>query len=304
MISCPTVSKPDIRFHYDLTTVFYRLLWGRHIHHGLWDAPPTRPFVVPPSGGCGIDDSHAVYTPAFEPATIAAQRLTDTLAREARIASGASILDIGCGMGGSSIHLARALGCRVTGVTLSPFQRLWARTSARWHGVSQRAHFVCADAEQVAFDDASFDVVWSVECTEHLFDKPAFFRKAARWLKPGGRLAICAWLAGDPPLDDQAARQVYDVCEGFLCPSLGTRDDYAGWIADAGLSLERDDDWTPRVTRTWELCDERVRRSRVRWLARLIDRNTVTFLDRFQTILKAYQTGAMKYGCFIARRES
>ena len=45
-----------------------------------------------------------------------------------------------------------------------------------------------------------------------------------------GRMAICAWLAGDDPLDEGATRQVYDVCEGFLCPSLGTRDDYASWI--------------------------------------------------------------------------
>lgn len=276
MISCPTISKHEIRFHYDLATVFYRLLWGRHIHHGLWDAD--------------------------EPARVAAQRLTDTLASEARIARGDAVLDVGCGMGGSSIHLARELDCRVTGVTLSPLQRFWAGTSARFRGLAANARFLCADAEQIDFDDASFDVVWSVECTEHFFDKPAFFRKAARWLKPGGHLAICAWLAGDHPLDDGAARQVYDVCEGFLCPSLGTRDDYLGWIGDAGLVVERDFDWTSRVTRTWELCEQRVRRSGVRWLARLVDRNTATFLDRFGTILRAYQTGAMKYGCFIARR--
>jgi tocopherol O-methyltransferase len=73
-------------------------------------------------------------------------------------------------------------------------------------------------------------------------------------------------------------------------------------MTDAGLTLERDFDWTNRVMRTWELCDERVRRSGVRWLARMIDRNTVVFLDRFRTILKAYQTGAMKYGCFIASK--
>ena len=36
MIVCPTVRKQDIRSHYNLTTLFYRLLWGRHIHHGLW----------------------------------------------------------------------------------------------------------------------------------------------------------------------------------------------------------------------------------------------------------------------------
>jgi tocopherol O-methyltransferase len=297
MISCPTVSKPDIRFHYDLTTVFYRLLWGRHIHHGLWNVG------VPLSGGLVADDSQGSHSAAPLSATAAAQRLTETLAREARIGTNESVLDVGCGMGSSSIHLARSLGCTVVGVTLSPFQHWWATNAARWHGVGKSVDFRCADAEQITFDDASFDVVWSVECTEHLFDKAAFFGKAARWLKPGGRLAICAWLAGGQSLDEAATRQIYHVCEGFLCPSLGTRDDYTNWFAAAGLALEHDYDWTPRVIRTWELCDNRVRRSGVRWLARIIDRNTVTFLDRFQTILRAYQTGAMKYGCFVATRK-
>src|SRR5262245_53080411 len=157
MIVCPSVRKEEIRFHYDLTTVFYRLLWGRHIHHGLWEAE--------------------------ESAQAAAQRLTDTVAREAAIRPCESVLDVGCGMGGSSIHLARHFDCQVTGVTLSPLQRFWARCSARWHGVRRRTRFQCADVEQISFAERSFDVVWSIECTEHLFDKPAFFQKAGRWLR-------------------------------------------------------------------------------------------------------------------------
>ena len=45
-----------------------------------------------------------------------------------------------------------------------------------------------------------------------------------------------------------------------------------------------------------------MRRSGVRWLAGLVDRDTAMFLDRFETILEAYRSGAMRYGCFIAHK--
>jgi tocopherol O-methyltransferase len=276
MISCPTVRKSSIRSHYELSTLFYWLLWGRHIHHGLW---------------------HGDETPA-----VAAQQLTDTLCDLAQIERGQSVLDVGCGMGGSSIHLARQLGCAVTGVTLSQVQRTWASTSARWRGVAGRTRFLRQDAETLRIPEGTFDRVWSIECTEHLFDKPEFFRNVARWLKPGGRVAICAWLAGDGLEDTGRAQLVYDVCEGFVCPSLGSFDDYRGWMEEAGLQVETTRDWTDQVAQTWAICRDRVARSKVRWLARWVDQETVLFLDRFDTILEAYRTHAMRYGCLVATK--
>jgi tocopherol O-methyltransferase len=205
-------------------------------------------------------------------------------------------------MGGSSILLAKEFDCRVTGITLSPLQRRWAHWSSRWHGTNRQTEFRCVDAEQVEFDAASFDVVWCIECTEHLFDKPAFFRKAADWLRPGGRVAICAWLAGDDLCSEKAVQQVYEVCEGFFCPSLGSRDDYQRWMQEAGLEFDCSHDWTDRVARTWEICRRRVTRTGVRHVARLFGLDTVLFLDRFDAILRAYRTGAMRYGCFIAHK--
>jgi tocopherol O-methyltransferase len=276
MITCPTVSKNVIRWHYDLSTLFYRLLWGRHIHHGLWE-----------SG---------------ESPSVAQLKLTQTLAAAAAIERGDRVLDVGCGMGGSSIFLAKQLDCQVQGLTLSPLQRAWASCSARWQGVARKTTFRCADAELAEFGGDSFDVVWSVECTEHLFDKGRFFQQAARWLRPGGRVAICAWLAGDRLTTDRDRDLVYQVCEGFFCPSLGTQENYRQWIEDAGLVVERSDLWTERVMRTWEICAQRVRWTGVGLLGRLIDRDTDMFLKRFQTILEAYRTGAMQYGCFVARK--
>lgn len=275
MIACSTVKQQQIRRHYDLGTLFYRILWGPHIHHGLW--------------------THG------ESARDAQIHLTDTLAHEAGIQRTDHVLDVGCGMGGSAIHLAATIGCDVTGITLSPVQRAWAANAAWWQRRRDRTRFLCADAETIVFEPESFDVVWSVECTEHLFDKPGFFRRAASWLKPNGRVAICAWLADDTSTVEKTAL-VHTVCDAFLCPSLGRESEYVEWMSQAGLEIDRVYDWTDRVLQTWEICQRRVRRTGVRWLARCVDHDQVRFLNHFSTILAAYKSGAMKYGCLVGHK--
>src|SRR5690606_3535135 len=138
------------------------------------------------------------------------------------------------------------------------FQRRWAQAAAWLGGVRDLATFQCHDAEKVEFAPGSFDRIWSIECTEHLFDKPEFFVRAAEWLRPGGRIAICARPAADT-LEDTMARQMYDVCEGFFCPSLGSGNDYVEWFEPAGLEMEVREDWSKRVARTWGICLQRVR---------------------------------------------
>jgi tocopherol O-methyltransferase len=283
MISTDSVTTAAIRRHYDIASPFYWLLWGTHIHHGLWDADGPDSRLSPQA---------------------AQVRLTETLAERGRITAGARVLDVGCGLGGSSIHLARTRRCHVTGITLSGVQRRWATASAWWQGVARRVTFLQVDAERCGFPPASFDVVWSIECTEHLHDKAAFFSRAASWVVPGGRVAICAWLAADDAgrPGDAKRRAVDQVCDAFLCPSLGSFADYRGWMEAAGLVVEVADDWTRRVERTWELCEARIRSWNIPGLARRIDPAQALFVEHFTTLLNAYRSGAMHYGCLVASR--
>lgn len=280
----PATVKGAIRSHYDLATPFYRLLWGPHIHHGLWPVEDVGRRV-----------------PGM-PARVAQDCLTDTLASLAGVAEGCRVLDVGCGMGGSSIRLARRRGCRVTGITLSGVQRRWAALSARLAGVGRHATFEVADAETVTLPEGAFDVVWSVECTEHLFDKPAFFDRASRWLAPGGRMAIVAWLAARDADRPGVRAQVERVCDAFLCPSLGSFDDYRSWMTGAGLDVVHEEDWTRRAERTWEVCEARVRRFGLHHIAPFVDARQARFLEHFGTLLGAYRSGAMQFGCIVGRR--
>lgn len=81
-------------------------------------------------------------------------------------------VDVGCGIGGSSRHIARKFGARTEGITLSPVQAARAAAISERAGLGGQCSFQVADALQQPFADGSFDLVWSLESGEHMPDKP------------------------------------------------------------------------------------------------------------------------------------
>ena len=262
-----------VRNHYDQLSFFYRLFWGDHIHHGYWE------------------DNEG-------PAE-AQENLIARLAERAAVPRGGHVLDVGCGLGGSSFWLARHLGCSVQGITISPAQCAMAATRAREEGLAERVSFAVADANRLELPAESFDAVWVIECSEHLADKADFLRRAGRVLRPGGRLALCAWLANEGRDPDGL---VAEVRRAMLCPSLASLGDYLRWMGAAGLADVRGEDVTRRVERTWDHCLAILEHPDVRDLLPHLDAATRDFLGVFGTMRRAYATGAMGYGMFTARR--
>ncbi len=74
------------------------------------------------------------------------------------------------------------------------------------------------------------------------------------------------------------------------------------WLTDAGFTMRQSLDWTDQVSRTWEICRDRVRRLGYSFHRQSRDPGQIIFIDRFQTILDAYNSKAMRYGCFIAEK--
>jgi SAM-dependent methyltransferase len=102
--------------------------------------------------------------------------------------AGRDVLEVGCGGGQASVHLA-ALGARATAVDLSAQMLAHARRHARERGVDVR--FVESSAEDLgAFGDASFDVVFSSFAYGFVENVHRAFREAARVLRPGGLFAF------------------------------------------------------------------------------------------------------------------
>jgi len=101
----------------------------------------------------------------------------------------ARVLDVGCGSGQLAIALARRRQVRaVTGIDVSDTQLHLARENAERVGVN--ANFLVADAAELPFPDASFDVVVSTLSLHHWERPEQALREIRRVLAPGGSLLL------------------------------------------------------------------------------------------------------------------
>jgi ubiquinone/menaquinone biosynthesis C-methylase UbiE len=92
------------------------------------------------------------------------------------------VLEIGCGTGNYILALIASTGCKGWGI--DPSEGMLAQARAR----STAARFHLGSAERLDFQDASFDLAYSVDVIHHVLDKIRYTEEAYRVLAPGGRL--------------------------------------------------------------------------------------------------------------------
>jgi tocopherol O-methyltransferase len=258
-----------IRNHYDSLALVYRAFWGDHIHHGFFERGNETPRQ-------------------------AQNALLDHCLHLARPATGCFVLDVGCGHGATAVHLVREFGCQVVGLTISEKQALLARENARHAGVQQNTTFLVHDAESYVYPPAHFDLVWTMESSEHFADKRRYLQNVAGTLKPGGKLLLAAWSGS---MDSAAVRAVAAAC---LCPALWTAEQYRVAVAAAGLQVLCCQDLTQKVARTWEICRQRARLARL--AVSLLPRPAREFVQGIDLIVNAYAAGELKYAVMTAMK--
>jgi SAM-dependent methyltransferase len=128
------------------------------------------------------------------------------LAEALAIGPGQSVLELGCGTGLLSSHLAQRVGMQgdVLGLDPSPYHIMVAHQRAR-----PQLRFQVGSPDTLArFPDGSFDVVMAHDLVATWPDVEAVLRTLWRLLRPGGRLGLSAWDDAHPHPADVVARAV------------------------------------------------------------------------------------------------
>lgn len=278
MITAATTGEA-VASHYDELDPFYRSLWGEHVHHGLWESGRESP-------------AEAVVA------------MSRRVALRAEVKPGQRVCDVGCGYGGTARMLARDYGAEVTGMTVSRKQYEEAISDG-----GNNPSFLLGDWLQNDLPGGSFDAAIAIESTEHLPDVAQGIREMARVLVPGGRLVICAWMAGPSPKRWERKHLLEPICREGCLVGMGDEADYRRWISDAGLNMLGTENLSRQVRRTWPTCIWRTivsfceNEETRRFLLDDHERNRV-FAATLLRIWIAYLTGAMQYVIFTAEKPS
>jgi tocopherol O-methyltransferase len=235
-VDCATTVEPSaaqqaraVVAYYDNTDIDYRLVWQNRrnlaFHFGYFDAT-TR--------------SHAA----------ALENTNRTLAELVGIRPGDRVLDAGCGTGGSSFWLAANRGTQVVGVNLVDGAVAQAQRNAVKRGLERMVRFDRADYTALPYEDASFDVVWALESVCHATSKSAFYREAARVLRPGGRLVLAEYMRQRRDIPERDERIVRTWLDGWAIPDLDTGEEHIASARAAGFEDVRVLDFTPRARRS------------------------------------------------------
>lgn len=262
-----------IQEHYDLASPYYKDLWGPHLHHGYYE-----------TGKESKDE--------------AAEQLISRLIQHANFPKGARVLDVGCGIGTTSVWLTQEMGCKVTGITISPIQVQMATDAAR--GLKQKPTFLLHDANDLRLTD-SFDVIWAVEVISHLSKRAEFFKRAAKLLGKGGIVCEAAWLKDEDLGRGDEKKYIRPIEEGMLVdlPSLS---EYKSHFDNNNLRLRYYEDISKQVAKTWDVCLD-IAKDRALWrLAYEHSKEFVGFLRSFRAMRNGYKSGAFRYGLIISEK--
>jgi tocopherol O-methyltransferase len=277
----------DVREYYESTRGEYRVFW---------------------TGPSDLAMHFGYYDDTVKNHVASLIKLNEVLATYARIKAKDSVLDAGCGFGGSSIWLARTIGCSVRGITIVPSQIAKAQKYALKYRVSDRVSFSLEDFCHTSFADESYNIVWALESIVHADSKDAFIKEAARLLKPGGRLVMAEYtLREKPPLSDPEHRSILPWLEGWEMPNLLTAYEYKSLLSKYGFRRMTAYDITEHVKPSlgrlkWFCCLFGTRLVKIGMRLGLFNNRKLENRVATEIAVKAFENGLCNYTIILAEK--
>ena len=159
---------------------------------------------------------------------------TKELIKLSRFTPDMHILDVGCGIGGSTRRLSHETGCCVTGIDLSDEYIETAARLTQLLNMQQRVKFYAASALELPFDGNAYDGIWSIQMGMNVEDKLSWLKELYRVLKPGGRAILYEVCGNKNTPVHFPVPWAQDSSMSFLVPAEAFRDT----VSVAGFDIE------------------------------------------------------------------
>jgi tocopherol O-methyltransferase len=273
----------QIQQFYDASSGLWEEIWGEHMHHGYYG----------PNGTQKKDRRQAQID------------LIEELLNWAEVKTPENILDVGCGIGGSSLYLADKFHARATGITLSPVQAARATERAQELNLSNRSQFLVADAQAMPFEDNSFDLVWSLESGEHMPDKTKFLQECYRVLKPGGKLIMVTWChrpIDNSPLTEDEQKHLQEIYRVYCLPYVISLPEYTAIARELPLQNIRTADWSTAVAPFWDFVIDSAFTPQAIWGLLTAGWTTIVGALSLGLMSRGYQRGLIRFGLLCGNK--
>jgi tocopherol O-methyltransferase len=275
----------NIQQFYDRSSKLWEDTWGEHMHHGYYGKAGT-------------------YKTPRRQAQI---ELIEELLYWAKVTRCDKILDVGCGIGGSTLYLANKFSANACGITLSPVQASRATARKTEGNYQQNIEFQVADAQAMPFADNSFDLVWSLESGEHMPDKTKFLQECYRVLKDNGTLILATWchrptnsLAGELTKDEK--KHLEKIYQTYCLPYVISLPEYQEIADRLGFQNLRTDDWSVAVEPFWdEVIDSAIDLNAIIGLFQS-DRKTIEAALSLGLMSRGYRQGLIRFGLLTGNK--
>jgi tocopherol O-methyltransferase len=267
---------------YDVTQAGYDFAVSRdYLRYGLWDDATRTP------------GESLVNTDRF-------------VAELLGLAPEDTILDAGCGVGGTAIYFARTCGARVVGVNICKSQLDKARRKARRSGLEDLVCFEEGDFCSTQFADGAFTKLCAIESIYHAESAARFAAEAHRVLAAGGKVAVVDRFLLRDNMDPQENRLYDRFRAGQVVAGLPTVAGFRQILQSAGFVNIEFIDKLPGIqegiVRTHRMCMFSFPLSLVLSAARILPREFHAQTEALMAIRRLFLLGVVTYGGFVAEK--